>query len=421
MSLLFTLLVLTCAFVVDQVSTEEDKAVSYSGYQVWRITTLSKEEHQVVLKMIEHFGLELWRWQESQTINTPIDVLVPPQSQIKVKQQLDQANISFVVKVADLQEDINDENPNLNASSYNTKAAHKMDWMSYHRLDDIYGYLNYLAETYPNLVQLINIGASYENRTLYVVRISNSSKPDTQPAVWIDGGFHAREWITPALATYIIQQLVEEPANAKLLFNIDWYIMPVVNPDGYEYSHVRNRLWRRTRSNTGSRRCQGVDLNRNFDFKWGGPGSSSNPCSDTFKGSKAFSEPEAVAYSKFIKSKSNQIKLYLSLHSYGQLILLPWGYAREYPSDYNETLALANLAASKFRAFSYRVGNTVDLLYRASGNSADWAKSIGIKYVYIVELPIRGFVLPASFILPVSKDFFPALDVLASKISTLNV
>lgn len=68
-------------------------------------------------------GLELWRWQESQTINTPIDVLVPPQSQRQVKQQLDQANISFVVKVADLQEDINDENPNVNASSYNTKAG----------------------------------------------------------------------------------------------------------------------------------------------------------------------------------------------------------------------------------------------------------------------------------------------------------
>ncbi len=68
-------------------------------------------------------GLELWRWQESQTINTPIDVLVPPQSQIEVKQQLDQANISFVVKVADLQEDIIDENPNFNASSYNTKAG----------------------------------------------------------------------------------------------------------------------------------------------------------------------------------------------------------------------------------------------------------------------------------------------------------
>ncbi|EFX73851.1 hypothetical protein DAPPUDRAFT_129309 [Daphnia pulex] len=260
-----------------------------------------------------------------------------------------------------------------------------MDWMSYHRLDNIFGYLNYLAETYPSLVQLINIGASYENRTLYVVRISNSSKPDTQPAVWIDGVDHTRV----GHITYIIQQLVEEPANAKLLFNIDWYIMPVVNPDGYEYSHVINRLWRRSRSNTGSRRCQGVDLNLGWSRI---EHTSSNPSSETFKGSKAFSEPEAVAYSKFIKSKSNQIKLYLSFHSYGQLILLPWGYAREYPSDYNETLALANLAASKFRAFSYRVGTTVDLLYRAAGNSADWAKSIGIKYMYTVELPIRGFV-----------------------------
>lgn len=66
--------------------------------------------------------------------------------------------------------------------------AHKMDWISYHRLDDIYGYLNYLAATYPNLVELINIGTSYENRSLYLVRISNATTPDSQPAVWIDGG-----------------------------------------------------------------------------------------------------------------------------------------------------------------------------------------------------------------------------------------
>ncbi len=58
MSLLFTLFVLTSAFVVDQVSTEE-KTMSYSGYQVWRITAQSKEEHQVVLKMIEHFGTQI--------------------------------------------------------------------------------------------------------------------------------------------------------------------------------------------------------------------------------------------------------------------------------------------------------------------------------------------------------------------------
>lgn len=131
-----------------------------------------------------------------------------------------------------------------------------MDWKSYHRLSDIYGYLTYLSTTYPKLVQLIKIGTSYEGRPLYVVRISNSAS--TKPAIWIDGGsffltkeivivylilkenmariiykgIHAREWISPATATYIIQQLVEVPANAKLLEKVNWYIMPVMNPDG---------------------------------------------------------------------------------------------------------------------------------------------------------------------------------------------
>lgn len=106
-----------------------------------------------------------------------------------------------------------------------------MDWNSYHRLEDIYGYLNYLADSYPNLVQLVSIGSSYEGRPLYVVRVSSSSS-GSKPAVWVDGGIHAREWISPAVATYILQQLVEVPANQRLLLDVDWYIMPVMNPDG---------------------------------------------------------------------------------------------------------------------------------------------------------------------------------------------
>ncbi|KZS08436.1 Carboxypeptidase B [Daphnia magna] len=420
MSVLSSVLALGCALLVHQAASD-DKAVSYSGYQVWTITTRSNEESQLVLNLRQLYGLDVWQWQEFQSADAPTDLLVPPQLIKELKLKLNEANISYVVKIEDLQSDINDENPKANSSSFDTKAAHKMDWISYHRLDDIYGYLNYLAATYPNLVELINIGTSYENRSLYLVRISNATAPDSQPAVWIDGGFHAREWISPALATYIIKQIVEEPANAKLLNNIDWYIMPVANPDGYEYSHVRSRLWRKTRSLTTSARCLGVDPNRNFDFKWGGSGSSSNPCSQVFKGSKAFSEVETLAYSKFIISKSKQIKLYLTLHSYGQKLLIPWGYNREYPSNFADMLALGNCAASKFKIFKYGVGNKVDLLYRAAGNSADWAKSIGIDYVYTVELPTRGFVVPASSITPIVQDFFPAIDVFATKIATLKV
>ncbi len=70
-----------------------------------------------------------------------------------------------------------------------------MDWNSYHRIDDIYGYLNYLADTYPRLVQLVSIGSSFEGRPLYVVRISSSSS-GTNPAIWIDGGTTNLDWNT---------------------------------------------------------------------------------------------------------------------------------------------------------------------------------------------------------------------------------
>ncbi|KAK4007879.1 hypothetical protein OUZ56_013028 [Daphnia magna] len=300
------------------------------------------------------------------------------------------------------------------------------------KYSNIYAFLTYLNTTYPRLVQLINIGSSYEKRPLYVLRISNSSSAGTRPAIWIDGvryyqklrqlpGIHAREWISPAVATYIIQQLVEVPANAKLLSNVDWYIMPVVNPDGYEYTHTKDRMWRKTRSVSSTSSCRGADPNRNFCYKWGGLGASTNPCDDTYRGTTAFSEPETLATSNFIMGKSSQIKLYLTLHSYGQFGLLPYGYDVVYPSDYNDLLALANNAASKFVNYRYTVGNTTALLYAASGGSADWAKSIGIKYSYTFELPDRGtnaFTLPASEILPVCQDFFPALDVFATKVAT---
>ncbi|KZS15411.1 Carboxypeptidase B [Daphnia magna] len=297
-----------------------------------------------------------------------------------------------------------------------------MDWTSYHRLSDIYSYLTYLANSFPQIVTLIDIGWSYEGRPLYVVRISSASSPDTKPAIWIDGGIHAREWITPAVATYFIQQLVEVAGNAELSTNLVWYIMPVMNPDGYEFTHKRNRLWRKSRSKAALF-CRGVDHNRNFGYKWGGLGASRNPCAETFRGSAAFSERETAAVSKFIQGKSTNIKVFITLHSYGQYIILPWAYDVLYPTDYDELLALAENAASKFVRFKYSVGNTAQLLYPSSGSSADWAKSIGIKYTYAVELGdtgTYGFVLPPSLILPICEDFFPALKVFADKAATMT-
>lgn len=70
-----------------------------------------------------------------------------------------------------------------------------------------------------------------------------------KPAVWIDGGIHAREWITPAVVTFMLKQLIEDlPAgDADLLDKVDWYVLPVVNPDGYEHTRSSDRFWRKTR------------------------------------------------------------------------------------------------------------------------------------------------------------------------------
>lgn len=55
----------------------------------------------------------------------------------------------------------------------------------------------------------------------------------------MDGGIHAREWISPATVLYIIQQLVENRSETRdLTDKVNWYILPVINVDGYEYTHT---------------------------------------------------------------------------------------------------------------------------------------------------------------------------------------
>jgi len=68
----------------------------------------------------------------------------------------------------------------------------------------------------------------------------------------------------------------------------------------------------------------GTDPNRNFGYEWGGAGASTNPCSETYRGENAFSEPETKALSDYITAIKDRVKLYTAVHSYGQYWLYPW-------------------------------------------------------------------------------------------------
>lgn len=277
-----------------------------------------------------------------------------------------------------------------------------------------------VARSYPHLVTLESIGRSYENRDTKLVRISTDTGSSIRkPTIFIDAGIHAREWIAPAQAIYLIFQLVENySVNSALLRNVDFVILPLVNPDGYEFSRTNTRLWRKTRS-PGSL-CVGCDGNRNFDYYWMFAGASSSQCSETYAGKNAFSEIETRNLRDAIL-REPAVVAYLTFHSYGNYFLYPWGWSPALPDNWQELQSLGDQAAAAIRAVAgtrYTVGSSTNVLYEAAGASDDWAMGVAkIPIVYTIELPgggTYGFDLPANRILSVVQETFEGVKVVVN-------
>ncbi|XP_011505295.1 PREDICTED: carboxypeptidase B-like [Ceratosolen solmsi marchali] len=280
-------------------------------------------------------------------------------------------------------------------------------------------YLESLQNSHSDILQTFTIGKSFENRDIIGVKISSGGSG--KPALFIDAGIHAREWIAPTTAIYAIKQLAENASNSYIFDNIDIYIVPCLNPDGYEFTHRNsaNRMWRKTRSTKKFSPCVGVDANRNFDFEWMTVGASSNPCSETYAGVTAFSEPETSALRDFLLSKNNTIKVYITFHSYGNFLLHPWGYTEELPTNEPTLRCVADKAENKLsqkRGTHYEIGSSTNVLYAAAGGSDDWAMGVaGIELAYTMELPSQryGFAAPRSEIIPVGQETFEAIKIFA--------
>lgn len=302
-----------------------------------------------------------------------------------------------------------------------------MTWTQYHSYNTMTKWLGCMASTYSSKASLITIGKSSEGRPLQVLKIGTGHSG--KPAVFIDGGIHAREWVSPAAVAYVIHRMLETDEFARELEAYNVYVFTLANPDGYEYSRDHDRMWRKTRSRTGKKNflgqeCHGVDPNRNFGFEWGGYGASDDACKETYRGSRAFSEPETRAMRDFLLGEKADFQLYLTFHSYGQYLLYPWGYDTLDTRDWAELHRVGNVAAralKKVNGVTYQLGSAAKMLYPASGGSDDWAKGgAGIKYSYTIELPDtgrHGFILPARFIRGVG---FQAATVVKSMLGAVR-
>lgn len=189
-------------------------------------------------------------------------------------------------------------------------------------------------------------------------------------------------------------------------------------------------------TNSGSS-CIGTDLNRNWDDHWGGGGSSSNPCSDIFRGAGPFSAPETKAVADYlmdvIRPQTNLVAA-IDFHAYGQLILRPYGWTLptggNVPENDAEMRALGDGMRDVIQRAGYNTRYTSEHsaeLYVAAGGADDWfysaATGRGIAYTFELRDTGRyGFVLPASQINPTGEETMAAMRLFLSTMAgrTLN-
>ncbi|KAJ8932659.1 hypothetical protein NQ314_014536 [Rhamnusium bicolor] len=177
------------------------------------------------------------------------------------------------------------------------------------------------------------------------------------------------------------------------------------------------RLWRKTRS--PGTICDGVDGNRNFDFAWNEIGASSWQCDQTYAGHDPFSEVETQVIRDYTLANKDNIKLFLSIHSYGPLLLYPWGHINDEPENSEELNILGQLFKDAVYAVdgtNYTVGTTANVLYYAAGISVDWARAVaGINLSYTIELPgggDSGFDPPPTRITPIVLETWEGFKAL---------
>lgn len=208
--------------------------------------------------------------------------------------------------------------------------------------------------TFTELIELPH--QTWEGRTSNAIRIHRGAGADR--GVYLLGGIHAREWGSSDILVNLIQVLTDSYRNGtgitqgrktfdadevrSIVETLDLVIFPQANPDGRNYSMTLDPMWRknRRRAAPGAAQCAagggngpGVDLNRNYDFVWDFPvkfspqapiQTSTDPCSEIYRGPSPLSEPETQNV-VWLLDRSSSVNFFIDIHSFGEDILYNWG------------------------------------------------------------------------------------------------
>lgn len=253
----------------------------------------------------------------------------------------------------------------------------------FYTVSEIYWHLDNMATLYPNLVkpraEIDSSMTTFEGRPLYWTKISDNPLIDeNEPEMLYTAAHHARE---PAGVSqlimymyYLLENYSTNPEIQYIINNTELYFVPLENPDGYAYNESTNPngggMWRKNRINHQDG-YYGVDLNRNYDYNWGYDdfGSSPNDYDDSYRGTSAASETETQMMESFCNA--HQFKIAINYHTYGNLLICPWGFI---PSYYTPDAPTFNAWGDLLASVNHYQFGTADqtVHYVVNGSSDDW-------------------------------------------------
>ncbi len=265
----------------------------------------------------------------------------------------------------------------------------KKQYMSYKESLD---FLYTMEKAHPNLINIIKIGTTYEGRDIVLAKISkNVEHADEKPAMLFTGSVHAREWIGHELALKFIEYITEnqsiDPQLEKSLEESTIYMVPCLNPDGYEYSRKHFSFWRKNRRPNHDGTI-GVDLNRNFSI---GFVKQSSTSSNVYGGEEPFSEAESSAIKAFVDTHDN-ITIALDYHSQGNVFFPAHKFTHEAEidgTDMNVLCANMNDEISKVTGRKYGIHRGKPPAHLISGSGREYYYSKGIIAI-VVEVGTKN-------------------------------
>lgn len=231
---------------------------SYKNYQLLRLLPKTKDDVSYLNKYRTSVDGFKVHWLKTPVAKDSVDVVVSPSLINNFKEFLVEGEIQYIIKIRNIQHAMKFENPRLNKRDQielELINGHPLTWYRYHNSRDIQMYYDYIKRKYPNFVELIQIGWSFNGKPLTVVKVSHPKQTlydVKKPAIFILSGTSAHIWLPIACSTYILNSLVTNISNndgyGNMIRKFDWYVLSLLNPDGYDYAMMTDRFWQKSRS-----------------------------------------------------------------------------------------------------------------------------------------------------------------------------